>query len=134
MRKILIVDDEPLMHVLYKKHLEREGFELLTARDGIEAANIVAETRPDLIVMDMLLPGLDGMSVICELRQTEAIRDVPIIVMTANVTHYETMTKQAKIRGADAFLTKPLSPAKLVAEVQRVLQSASPRILDGPGT
>ena len=126
MRKILIVDDEPLMHILYKRHLELEGFELLGARDGSEALQVVAEIRPDLILMDIMMPGLDGLSVICELRQNEAIKNVPVIVITANVSQYETMRKHAKIRGAEGLLTKPLSPAKLVEEVRRVLQSNQP--------
>jgi CheY-like chemotaxis protein len=120
-RKILIVDDDPVVHLLYKKHLEREGFELLMARNGVEALNVVAQTKPDLIVMDVMMPGKDGLSALRELKQNEATRDVPVIIITANVSHYNTSAQEAKIGGAAGLLTKPLSPAKLVEEVRRIL-------------
>lgn len=117
MPKILIVDDDPIVHMLYKRHLEREGFELLMARNGVEALTVVAETKPDLIVMDVMMPAKDGISALRELKQNEATRNVPVIVITANVSEYSTSTQEAKIGGAESLLTKPLSPAKLVAEV-----------------
>jgi two-component system alkaline phosphatase synthesis response regulator PhoP len=126
MRKILIVDDELLMHVLYKKYFEREGFELFAAHDGIEALSVVERITPDLILMDVMMPGMDGISVIHELRKIEAVRDVPVIVVTANVGQYENVGKLARMRGVDGLLTKPLSPARLIAEVWRVLKPAAP--------
>ena len=128
MRKILIVDDELLMHVLYKKYFEREGFELLAAHDGIEALSVVERITPDLILMDVMMPGMDGISVIHELRKIEAVRDVPVIVVTANVGQYENVAKLARMRGVDGLLTKPLSPARLIAEVWRVLKSSAPAV------
>ena|SRR5215469_5552293 len=121
MRKILIVDDDPVIHMLYKKHLEREGFELLMARDGTEALSVVAQTKPDLIVMDIMMPELNGFATIRKLKEDEAMRDLPVIVITANVDHYATISKEVQHGGAAGLLTKPLSPAKLVAEVRRVL-------------
>lgn len=121
MRKILIVDDDPLVHMLYKRHLEREGFELLMARNGVEALAVAAETKPDLILMDVMMPTKDGLSALRELKQNEATRGVPVIVMTANVAQYNTSAQEAKIGGAERLLTKPLSPAKLVEEVRRIL-------------
>lgn len=119
MRKILIVDDDPLVHMLYKRHLEKEGFELLMARNGVEALKVAAESKPDLILMDVMMPAKDGISALRELKQNEATRHIPVIVMTANVSEFYTSTREAKIGGAERLLTKPLSPAKLVEEVRR---------------
>jgi two-component system, OmpR family, alkaline phosphatase synthesis response regulator PhoP len=119
--KILIVDDDPVVQMLYKKHLEREGFDLLIARNGAEALTVVAQTKPDLILMDVMMPVKDGLSALRELKHNEATRDVPVIVMTANVSRYDTSTQEAKLAGAEGFLTKPLSPARLVSEVRRFL-------------
>jgi CheY-like chemotaxis protein len=87
---------------------------------GVEALNVVAQTKPDLIVMDVMMPGKDGLSTLRELKQNEATRDVPVIVITANVSHYNTSAQEAKIGGAEGLLTKPLSPPKSVEEVRRV--------------
>jgi CheY-like chemotaxis protein len=118
-RKILIVDDDPVVHMLYKRHLEKEGFELLMARNGIEALSVAAQSKPDLILMDVMMPAKDGLAALRELKQNESTRHVPVIVMTANVSEYNTSAKEAKIGGAESLLTKPLSPARLVAEVRR---------------
>jgi two-component system, OmpR family, alkaline phosphatase synthesis response regulator PhoP len=120
-RKILIVDDDPVVHMLYKRHLEKEGFELLVARNGVEALAVAAQTKPDLILMDVMMPAKDGLSALRELKQNEATRNVPVIVMTASVSHYNTSSEEAKLGGAVGLLTKPLSPAKLVEEVRRIL-------------
>jgi CheY-like chemotaxis protein len=106
--------------MLYKRHLEREGFELLTARNGVEALTAAAQTKPDLILMDVMMPTKDGLTALRELKQNQAMRDVPVIVMTANVSQYITSIEEAKLAGAQSLLTKPLSPAKLVEEVRRI--------------
>ena len=120
MRKILIVDDDPIVHLLYKRYLEQEGFQLLMARNGLEALSVAAQAKPDLILMDVMMPTKDGLSALRELKQNESTRDVPVIVMTANVAEYNTSTQEAKLGGAEGLLTKPLSPAKLIAEVRRI--------------
>jgi CheY-like chemotaxis protein len=117
--KILIVDDDPLMHLLYRRPLESAGYELLTAKDGEEAMKLTEEHRPQLIIMDVMMPGGDGFSVLRAIRDTEAGRDIPAIIATANVEKYTTVRQQSEIAGA-AFISKPISPARLVAEVQRL--------------
>ena len=84
-----------------------------------EALEVVARTKPDLILMDLMMPGKDGLATLRELKKNEATRAVPVIIITANSTEYETCRKEAKIGGAEALLTKPFSPAKLVSEIQR---------------
>jgi two-component system chemotaxis response regulator CheY len=117
------VDDDPVVHMLYKRHLEREGFELLMAEDGVEALSVVVQTKPDLIVMDIMMPGQDGLATLRKLKADETMRDVPVIVITADVSQYEAIGKEAKFGGAAGLLTKPLSPSKLVSEVRRVRES-----------
>jgi CheY-like chemotaxis protein len=120
-RKILIVDDDPVVHMLYKRHLEREGFDLLMARNGAEALTVAAQTKPDLILMDVMMPTKDGLATLRELKQNEATRDVPVIIMTAtNAAEYLISIREAKQGGAAGLVTKPLSPAKLVEEVRRI--------------
>jgi CheY-like chemotaxis protein len=117
--KILIVDDDPLMHLLYKRHLERQGFEVLAAQNGEEALRVVAQSRPDLILMDVMMPEKDGLAAVRELKQNEVMREVPVIVMTADAEQYQAVGKEARIAGAEGFLTKPVSPARLISEVRR---------------
>jgi CheY-like chemotaxis protein len=117
--KILIVDDDALMHVLYKRPLEGAGYEMLAAKDGEEAMRLVAQEDPKLIIMDVMMPGADGFSVLRAIRETEAGRNIPVIIATANVDKYRTVMQQAEASGAVAFLSKPLSPARLVAEIKR---------------
>jgi CheY-like chemotaxis protein len=125
MPKILLVDDDPVVHLLYKRHLERDGHEVVAARDGIEAVEIAAQAKPDLILMDVLMPAQDGLGAIRELKQSDDMRDVPVIVITANVDYYDVLGKEAVVGGAASLLTKPLSPAKLLAEVRRLLPTAA---------
>jgi CheY-like chemotaxis protein len=117
--KVLIVDDDTVMHLLYKRPLDNAGYEVLTAKDGEEAKKIISEQRPQLVVMDIMMPGLDGLSVLRELKNSGLGRDIPVIVATANLERYTTATKESQASGAVAFLSKPLSPARLVAEIKR---------------
>jgi CheY-like chemotaxis protein len=117
--KVLIVDDDTVMHLLYKRPLASAGYELLTAKDGEEARKIISEQAPQIIVMDIMMPGVDGLSVVRELKHSEVSRDIPVIVATANLERYTTAKQESKDSGAVAFLSKPLSPGRLVAEIQR---------------
>jgi two-component system alkaline phosphatase synthesis response regulator PhoP len=119
------VAEQTKPEMLYRRHLEREGFELLIARDGVEAVTVAEQTKPDLILMDIMMPGGDGMAAMRKMREKESLRQVPIIVITANVDYYETSGREAKFGGAAGLLTKPLSPAKLVSEVQRILAGST---------
>ena len=116
---ILIVDDDPIVHLLYKRHLVQAGFELLSAKNGVEALALAEQTKPDLILMDVMMPEKDGFATLREFKKREATCNVPVIIMTANVAQYETCRHESARGGADGLLTKPLSPAKLVSEVQR---------------
>ena len=118
--RILVVDDEPKIVQLVRDYLERAGFAVFTARDGNEALMRAHSERPDLIVLDLGLPGLDGLDVTRRLRRDSG---VPIIMLTAR--HEETDKVVGLELGADDYVTKPFSPRELVARVRAVLRRTS---------
>jgi DNA-binding response OmpR family regulator len=115
--RILVVDDEPKIVKLVRDYLERAGFAVLTARDGNEALMRARSERPDLIVLDLGLPGLDGLEVTRHLRRDSG---VPIIMLTAR--DEETDKVVGLELGADDYVTKPFSPRELTARVRAVLR------------
>jgi two-component system alkaline phosphatase synthesis response regulator PhoP len=114
---ILVVDDEPKIVKLAKDYLERGGFSVLTAGDGELALAIAKRDTPDLVVLDLNLPGMDGLDVCRHLRRTSSM---PIIMLTARVD--ETDRLIGLELGADDYITKPFSPRELVARVRAVLR------------
>jgi CheY-like chemotaxis protein len=119
--KVLIVDDDPVMHMLYGRHLVGAGYELLMARDGIEALAIAAREAPQLIMMDVMMAGMDGLSALRELKRTNATKSIPVVVITGNVGAHHATRKEAELAGAAGFLTKPFSPGLLLAEVTKIV-------------
>ena len=115
--RVLVVDDEPKIVQLVRDYLERAGFAVSTARDGNEALMRARQERPDLIVLDLGLPGLDGLEVTRRLRRDSG---VPIIMLTAR--HEETDKVVGLELGADDYVTKPFSPRELEARVRAVLR------------
>ena len=114
---ILVVDDEPKIVKLACDYLERGGFHVLTAADGTTALAVARRDRPDLIVLDLNLPGTDGLDVCRALRRES---DVPIIMLTARVEEADRLIGLEL--GADDYVTKPFSPRELVARVRAVLR------------
>ena len=114
---ILVVDDEPKIVKQARDYLERSGFRVVTAADGQTALAVARDQRPDLIVLDLNLPGMDGLDVCRALRRGS---DVPIIMLTARVA--ETDRLIGLELGADDYITKPFSPRELVARVRAVLR------------
>ncbi|WP_161878294.1 response regulator YycF [Alkalibacterium sp. MB6] len=127
MKKILVVDDEKPISDIVKFNLEKEGFEVVTAYDGEEALQKVEEENPDLIVLDLMLPKMDGLEVCREVRKT---RDTPIIMVTAKDQEIDKVLGLEL--GADDYVTKPFSNRELVARVkanvrrQASVQNAEP--------
>jgi len=116
-KKILVVDDDVKTVELVKLYLNRDGYRVLAAYDGIEALHLARESHPDLIVLDLMLPGVDGLE-ICRILRTES--DVPIIMLTAMTTDKDRLT--GLDLGADDYVTKPFSPRELAARVRAVLR------------
>ncbi len=119
-QKILIVDDEPSIQELIRFNLEQSGFETAIAADGFAALEMFESYKPDLIVLDLMLPGKDGYDVCKEIRRTS---NVPIIMLTAKETELERVLGLEL--GADDYMTKPFSPLELVARIKAVLRRAS---------
>jgi two-component system, OmpR family, alkaline phosphatase synthesis response regulator PhoP len=113
MKTILIVDDEPKIVQLLRDYLERAGFAVRSVQDGISAIALARTEKPDLIVLDLGLPGMDGLDVTRELRKTSS---VPIIMLTARSEESDKLVGLEL--GADDYLTKPFSPKELVARVR----------------
>ena len=117
MATILVVDDEPQIAKLLQDHLEHAGFAVLTAGEGRAALRLAVAERPDLVVLDLGLPGLDGLDVARTLRRDNA---VPIIMLTARGDESDKLVGLEL--GADDYLTKPFSPKELVARIRAVLR------------
>ncbi len=125
---ILIVDDEVQIVKLARDYLERAGFRVLSAADGNAALAAARRERPDLVVLDLMLPGMDGLDVCRTLRRES---DVPIIMLTARVEEADRLIGLEL--GADDYISKPFSPRELVARVRTVLRRARGATNPSPG-
>ena len=119
-RTILVVDDEPRIVQIARDYLERAGFEVLSAGNGELALALARSERPNLIVLDLMLPGMDGLDVTRALRRDPLLPEIPIIMLTARVEESDKLVGLEL--GADDYLTKPFSPRELVARVRAVLR------------
>lgn len=119
--KVLIVDDEPLMHMLYKTHLEKAGYHLLTAKDGAEVLELATREAPQLVVMDVMMREVDGLQALRELKKHATTKDIPVIIITGQGSAHHALRQEAENCGAALFLTKPFSPAQLLGALQKVL-------------
>lgn len=123
---VLIVEDESALLTLLRYNLEREGFQVLEARDGEEGLLIAEEQKPDLILLDWMLPRLSGIEVCRRLRRQSETREIPVIVLTARGEEAD------KVRGldsgADDYVTKPFSPTELLSRIRAVLRRARPAL------
>lgn len=116
-KSILVIDDEPQIADICRDYLTAAGFGVLVAHDGVKGLALARKERPDLVVLDLMLPGLDGLDVCRELRREST---TPIIMLTARVDESDKLIGLEL--GADDYLTKPFSPRELVARVRTVLR------------
>lgn len=116
-KRVLVVDDDVKTVELVTLYLNRDGYRVITAYDGVEALRLARESRPNLIVLDLMLPGIDGLEV-CRTLRNES--DVPIIMLTAKTTDQDKLIGLGL--GADDYVTKPFSPRELAARVRTVLR------------
>jgi len=118
-KKIVLVDDEPDILRTLEIFLKSEGFNVLTATDGIKALDIIRASRPDLIVLDIMLPKLDGYKICRILKFDERYKKIPIVVFTARAQELD--EKKAKEVKADAYITKPFHPDALLDKIKELL-------------
>jgi DNA-binding response OmpR family regulator len=121
--KILIADDEPNILISLEFLMKREGYEVLLARDGQEAMDVIARERPALVLLDVMMPIKSGLDVCCELRASEALRDTLVLMLTAKGR--DTDVAKGLALGANAYMTKPFSTKELVQKVREMLGEAA---------
>jgi len=122
-KKILIVDDEPQIVEICRDYLKAAGYETVTASNGVQGLSLARREKPDLVVLDLMMPEMDGLDFTREIRRES---DVPIIMLTARVE--ETDKLIGLELGADDYITKPFSPRELVARIRVVLR----RVVNSP--
>jgi two-component system response regulator ResD len=127
--RVLVVEDDPTVAEVVRRYLEREGFAVETVGDGREALTRADKHSPDLVVLDIMLPGIDGLEVCRELRSRAP---VPVIMLTARGTEEDRVVGLEL--GADDYVAKPFSPRELTARVKAVLRRAQAPLPDGGGT
>lgn len=120
--RVLVVDDEPMVLEVVTTYLERDGFQVATASNGAEALAELDRERPDLLVLDVMLPEIDGFDLLGRIRRTS---DMPVILLTARTEEADRVLGLEL--GADDYVVKPFSPRELAARVRSVLRRAQPR-------
>lgn len=118
-KKVLIVDDEPNIVLSVEFLMQRDGLDVVTASDGQEAVELLASTKPDLMILDVMMPRKNGFEVCAEVRADPELEGIPILMLTAKGREAE--MKKGISLGADAYITKPFSTHDLVAKVHELL-------------
>ena len=130
--KILLVEDERDILEMVQYNLEQAGFDVIPAEDGETALEAVRETLPALIVLDLMLPGIDGLEVCKLLKQDARTRDVPILMLTARSEEVDRIVGLEL--GADDYVVKPFSPRELVLRIRAILRRRQAEVRDASGT
>ncbi|MHC0430996.1 response regulator [Streptomyces sp. O3] len=117
--RVLVVDDNKVIRQLIRVNLELEGFEVVTAADGVECLDAVHQVRPDVVTLDVVMPRLDGLRTAARLRADARTRNLPVVIVSA-CTQYE--VENGLEAGVDAFLAKPFEPVELVRTVRQLAE------------
>ena len=120
MPRILLVDDEEMNRDFLQRRLQKRGYEVITAVDGRDACTRVIDLRPDLILMDMMMPNMDGLEATRSLRAVPETRDIPVIALTAQAMAGD--REKVVEAGCDDYATKPIDLPELLDKIQRLLQ------------
>ncbi|MGC5344296.1 response regulator [Streptomyces sp. DT24] len=128
--RVLVVDDNKVIRQLIRVNLELEGFEVVTAADGVECLDLAHQVRPDVITLDVAMPRLDGFQTAARLRSDPRTGHLPVAIISA-CTQYEVGGGAAS--GVDAFLAKPFEPSEMVRLVRRLMRREEPPPADGGG-
>lgn len=122
-KKILACDDEKHIVRLVQVNLERAGFDVITANDGKEALEKIRHNNPDLVILDVMMPYMDGFEVLQNLRRNPATRNIPVIMLTAKAQDADVFRGWQS--GVDCYLTKPFNPLELISFVKRIFSTAN---------
>lgn len=122
MTKVLVIDDEKDIVALLRYHLEKAGFQCLEGLDGTTALRLIREQHPDLLILDLMLPGMDGLEICRQLRQDTTTVRLPILMLTAKAEEVDRVVGLEV--GADDYVVKPFSPRELIARVRAILRRA----------
>ena len=122
-KKILVVDDEPHFLLLVKSRLEGNGYQTVEATDGVEALRKAKEEKPDLILLDLMLPKMDGYKVCGFLKKDSRYAKIPIVLFSARAQAAD--IKMGEEVGADGYLTKPFEPDSLLEKIRKLLAPAA---------
>ncbi|MFU8839772.1 MAG: response regulator [Nitriliruptoraceae bacterium] len=117
--KVLVVDDEPDVLLLCRVNLEFEGYEVVEAADGHQALERIREDTPDVVLLDVMMPDMDGWQVLGAIKQDPALKDIPVVMLTAKVQDQDQLRGWSQ--GAADYITKPFSPLALSQVLQDVL-------------
>lgn len=120
--KVLVVDDEPDIVEILSYNLKKENYIVFTANSGVEAIASTEKNHPDLIIMDIRMPGISGIEACRIIKHDDLIKDIPILFLTADSDEYTTMN--AIDAGGDHFITKPIRPAILLGMIKELIQKA----------
>ena len=120
-KKILVVDDERHIVRLVEVNLQRAGYEVVTAYDGVEALEKVKAENPDMLVLDVMMPRMDGFEVLQNLQADASTADIPVIMLTAKAQDSDVFKGWQS--GVSSYLTKPFNPRELLTFVERIFQS-----------
>jgi two-component system, OmpR family, phosphate regulon response regulator PhoB len=123
--KILVVDDDPDILSLVRYNLEREGFSVLTAANGQDALQLVHSQPPQAIILDLMLPEVDGLEVFRQVKRDPTLSDIPVIMLTAKGEEVDRVVGFEL--GADDYITKPFSPRELILRLKAILKRSTPR-------
>ncbi|MBI4436364.1 MAG: response regulator [Candidatus Omnitrophica bacterium] len=124
-KKILVVDDEPDILTLITARLEQKGYQVLVAADGLEGLDAAEKEKPDLILVDVSMPRMNGFQMVQLLRMEDTLKEIPIIVITASRQKDEAAWRQQA--GVDQFILKPFEAEELLAKVEEAFRSHTPR-------
>ena len=124
-KKIIVVEDEPDLVDVVTYNLQREGYLVLAAQRGDEGLNLIRSERPDLVLLDLMLPGMDGLSICRQMKSDGSLSEIPIIIASAKGEESDVVIGLEM--GADDYLAKPFSPRELLARIKAVLRRGAPR-------
>ena len=125
-KRILAIDDEVRVLTMIRKRLEFTGYEVITATDGREGLQLARSEKPDLIVLDIILPNLDGYQICARLKADESLKNIPILMLTAR-SQAKDVEEGMKV-GADAYMTKPYDPELFVKQVESLLEEVEVKV------